>query len=128
MKTWSAQLVSLAIEGEAGLVAVIQLPSFRNLWTLMSSAGDSMTALCVSTGTEGSSAAVLESAVAAELERRVFWIAGMRDSSPTAEVCRSEGETHATRWAVGMRERNLWGVVGPAILISRIRRVVWVSE
>lgn len=62
-------------------------------------------------GSEGSSAAELDSVVAVELERRVFWRAGISDSSAAAAAFSTgevKGEMLATRWAVGMRVRKVW--------------------
>jgi len=81
--------------------------------TLTSSRGEA-TGVFVSatvTGKVGSSAA-FESVLVVELDRRVFWSAGMSESS----VGEARSEMTATRWAVGMRERKL--LVGLDILFG----------
>lgn len=73
------------------------------------------------TGRVGSSAA-FESVLVVELDRRVFWSAGMSESS--AGEARSE--MTATRWAVGMRERKL--LVGLDMLFGGSWAGMWMEE
>lgn len=73
------------------------------------------------TGTVGSSAA-LESALAVELDRRVFCSAGMIDSTSVV-VSRT-----AARWAMGMSWRKLLLLTGLDILLGCSRENVLLSR
>jgi len=90
------------------------LPNFKNcdglIGTATSPVGDSTTGTTFSIDKAGSSVG-LESVVAVELDRRVFWRAGMTDSASTEAA---KGVIIATRWAAGMRDRKL--LVGLDIL------------
>jgi len=73
----------------------------------------------VSAGSAVSWALLEDSVVAVELDRRVFWSAGIRASSLEAlSAGEVNGEMLATRWAAGMRLRKL--LVGLDILAVRV--------